>query len=68
MSADLNKVWLGVAAEVWHRPPGRLERALAVLLRSPGLARALLATPSLVVPWILASAAAFASGATLTNH
>ncbi|WP_433136347.1 hypothetical protein ACQPZ8_29500 [Actinomadura nitritigenes] len=60
---DLDRVWLGVAAQVWHRPPGRGERALAVLLRSPGLARALVSTPSLLLPWLLASVTTLAAGA-----
>src|SRR6266516_167897 len=41
---DLDRVWLGVAAAVWQRRPGRLERLAGRLLRSPGLARALLTT------------------------
>ena len=45
---DLDRVWLGVAAEVWRRRPGRIERSATRVLRSPGLARALLTTPSLV--------------------
>ena len=45
---DLDRVWTNVAAEVWRRHPGRLERTAAKLLRSPGLARALLTTPSLL--------------------
>lgn len=59
---DLERVWLGVAARVWHRPPGRVERALAVLLRSDGLARALLSTPSLLLPWLLATVAVLGAG------
>ena len=46
---DLHRVWTEVAAEVWRRRPGPLERAAGRLLRSPGLARALVATPSLLV-------------------
>ncbi|HEY6791830.1 MAG TPA: hypothetical protein VI365_31390, partial [Trebonia sp.] len=42
---DLGRVWTGVAAELWRRHPGPLERLAARLLRSPGLARALLTTP-----------------------
>jgi hypothetical protein len=56
-------VWLGVAAQVWRREPGPVERLAARLLRSPGLARALLTTPSLLVPWLIASAAVFTAGA-----
>jgi hypothetical protein len=63
---DLGRVWIGVAGEVWRRRPGRLERSAAVLLRSPGLARALLTTPSLLVPWLLASIAVLGSGAAVT--
>jgi hypothetical protein len=63
---DLQRVWLGVAAQVWRREPGPVERLAARLLRSPGLARALLSTPSLLVPWLIASAAVFAAGAAAT--
>ena len=60
---DLDRVWTNLAAEVWRRRPGRLERAAARMLKSPGLARALLTTPSLLLPWLTASAAVFAIGA-----
>jgi hypothetical protein len=60
---DLHRVWLGVAAQVWRREPGRAERFAGWLLRSPGLARALLTTPSLLVPWLIASAAVLIAGA-----
>ncbi|HEY7012353.1 MAG TPA: hypothetical protein VH480_06345 [Streptosporangiaceae bacterium] len=63
---DLNRVWIGVAAQVWHRQPGRLERTAARLLRSPGLARALLTTPSLLLGWVIASAVVLAAGAVAT--
>ena len=63
---DLGRVWVAVAAQVWHRPPGRMERAAARLLRSPGLARALLTTPSLLLPWLIASAVILAAGAAAT--
>jgi len=63
---DLERVWLGVAAQVWRRETGPMERLLAGLLRSPGLARALLSTPSLLIPWLIASAAVFAAGAAAT--
>src|SRR5690242_21885366 len=46
---DLGRVWISVATQVWHRQPGWLERMAARLLRSPGLARAVLTTPSLLV-------------------
>jgi hypothetical protein len=60
---DLNRVWIALAAEVWRRHPGRLERTAARLLRSPGLARALLTTPSLLVPWLVSTVVVFGAGA-----
>jgi hypothetical protein len=60
---DLDRVWTGVAAEVWRRHPGRIERIAARLLRSPGLARALLTTPSLLLPWLISTAVVFGVGA-----
>jgi hypothetical protein len=62
-SVDLGRVWAGVAAEVWRRHPGRIERAAARLLRSPGLARALVTTPSLLLPWLISTAVVFGVGA-----
>ncbi len=59
---DLNRVWTGVAAEVWRRHPGPVERLAARLLRSPGLARALVTTPSLLLPWLISTAAVFGLG------
>ncbi|MEK8110453.1 hypothetical protein NKG94_51300 [Micromonospora sp. M12] len=38
-----------MAAQVWRRRPGAMERLAGHLLRSPGLARALVTTPSLVL-------------------
>lgn len=63
LDLDLDRVWVSVAAEVWRRHPGRLELAAARLLRSPGLARALFTTPSLLLPWLIASAVVLAVGA-----
>jgi len=63
---DLDRVWLGVATEVWRRRPGRIERSAIRLLRSPGLARALLTTPSLLVPWLIASVVVLAAGVAAT--
>jgi hypothetical protein len=63
---DLDRVWIGVAAQVWHRQPGRLERTAVRLLRSPGLARALVTTPSLLLGWVIASAVVLAAGAVAT--
>jgi hypothetical protein len=59
---DLSRVWTGVAAEVWRRHPGPVERIAGRLLRSPGLARALLTTPSLLLPWLISTAVIFAAG------
>jgi hypothetical protein len=63
---DLSRVWISVAAQVWRREPGRLERTAGRLLRSPGLARALLTTPSLLLPWLLTSVVVLAAGAAAT--
>jgi hypothetical protein len=63
---DLDRVWISVAAQVWRRRPGVLERTAARLLRSPGLARALLTTPSLLLPWLIASVVVLAAGAAAT--
>src|ERR1700678_353403 len=60
---DLGRVWTGVAAEVWRRHPGPVERLAARLLRSPGLARALLTTPSLLLPWLISTVVIFVVGA-----
>jgi hypothetical protein len=54
-----------VAPLTWRRP-GLVERAAGRLLRSPGLARALVTTPSLLVPWLIASAVVLGAGAGLT--
>jgi hypothetical protein len=64
---DLDRVWIGVAAQVWRRQPGPVERTAGRLLRSPGLARALLTTPSLLLPWLIASVAVLAVGAVATR-
>jgi hypothetical protein len=50
---------------MWRRP-GFVELSAARLLRSPGLARALVTTPSLLLPWLIASAVVFAAGAFAT--
>lgn len=67
LDVDLDRVWVGVAAQVWRREPGRLERLVGRLLRSPGLARALLTTPSLLVPWLLATVGVLAAGVLVTQ-
>jgi hypothetical protein len=60
---DLGLVWTGIAAEVWRRHPRRLERTATRLLRSPGLARALVTTPSLLLPWLISTVVVFSVGA-----
>jgi hypothetical protein len=64
---DLGRVWISVAAQVWRRQPGWLERTAGRMLRSPGLARALLTTPSLLLPWLLTTIAVLAAGAAATT-
>jgi hypothetical protein len=64
---DLHRVWVRVAAEVWCRRPGPAERLAGRALRSPGLARALVITPSLVVGWVIASAVVLAAGMVATR-
>lgn len=59
---DLQRVWVGLAAEVWRRRPGLAERLARRALRSQGLARALVTTPSLLVGWLIASAVVLAAG------
>jgi hypothetical protein len=53
-------------AETWSRRPGLVERASGRLLRSAGLARALVTTPSLLLPWLIASAVVLGAGAAAT--
>jgi hypothetical protein len=59
---DLSRVWTGVAAEVWRRHPHPVERLAASLLRSPGLASALVTTPSLLLPWLISTVVVFSLG------
>ncbi|WP_051367936.1 hypothetical protein [Hamadaea tsunoensis] len=59
---DLDRVWVGVAAQVWRRRPHRIERLAAIVLRSPGLARALTTTPSLLPGSLIATALILAVG------
>ena len=63
---DLGRVWLGVAAQVWRREPGWAERAAGRLLRSPGLARALVTTPSLLLGWLIATPVVLVAGVLAT--
>jgi hypothetical protein len=50
----------------WLRPPGVIERLAARLLRSPGLARALVTTPSLLLGWVVATVVVLAAGLAAT--
>ena len=59
---DLHRVWLGVGGVLWRRRRGLGERRAGRALRSPGLARALVATPSLLLGWVIASAVVLAAG------
>ena len=63
---DLGRVWRAVATEVWRRQPSWLERRAARWLGSPGLARALLTTPSLLVAWLISTVVVLAVGAAAT--
>ena len=62
VDVDLDRVWLGVAAKVWRRRPGQVERLAGRALRSPGLARALVTTPSLLLAWVIATAVVLVAG------
>jgi hypothetical protein len=68
LDVDLDRVWSGVAAEAWASPVGRVERLAGRLLGSPGLARALVNTPSLVLSWVLASALVLGIGVMVTRQ
>ncbi len=62
LGIDFERVWTGVSGEVWSRDIGPVERLAARLLCSPGLARALVATPSLILSWIVATLVVLAVG------
>ncbi len=53
---------------MWRRKPGPFERLASWLLRSPGLARALVTTPSLLLGWIIASVVVLGAGAAATSR
>jgi len=67
LDVDLDRVWQRVSAEVWASPVGAVERLAGRLLGSPGLARALVTTPSLVLSWLVATAAVLAVGVVVTR-
>ena len=49
-------------------PPGAVERLAGRLLRSPGLARALVTTPSLLLGWVIATAVVLVAGVLATRE
>jgi hypothetical protein len=63
---DLGRVWRAVATEVWRRQPSWLEGRVQRWLGSPGLARALLTTPSLLVAWLISTVVVLAVGLAAT--
>jgi hypothetical protein len=64
-ATGVGAAWVGAAPVAWRRP-GQVERAAGRLLRSPGLARALVTTPSLLLPWLIATVVVLAAGAGVT--
>ncbi len=66
LDVDLDRVWTGVAARVWCPAPSPAERLVGWLLRSPGLARALVVTPSLMLGWLVASCVVLIAGIAAT--
>lgn len=67
LDVDLEKVWVGVAAEAWASPVSWPERVAARLLGSPALARSLVTTPALFLSWVLATAAVLGAGVLVTS-
>ncbi len=63
---DFERVWHGVTGEIWAREVGAIERLAVRVLGSPGLARALVTTPSLLLSWVLASLVVIAVGIFVT--
>ena len=64
---NFDRVWNGISAGIWATERSSLERLASRLLRSPALARALVATPSLFVAWLLASVVIFVVGGIMTQ-
>jgi hypothetical protein len=63
---EVSAGWARLDAELWRRRPGPLERLAGHLLRSPGLARALVITPSLLLGWVVASTVVLLAGTLAT--
>jgi hypothetical protein len=66
LDIDLDRVWTGIAAETLAEQPGAVERFAAWALHSPGLARAIVTTPSLVMSWLIATAVVLGVGVLAT--
>jgi hypothetical protein len=66
-TVDLGRVWARVAADAWSSPTGRVEPLAVAVLRSPGLARALVTTPALIASWIGATVVVLLVGAIATR-
>jgi hypothetical protein len=62
---DVQATWFGIAGRMWETPRSPLEGWLGRVSGSPATARALVATPSLFVAWVIASVVVFALGALL---
>jgi hypothetical protein len=62
IDVDLSGIWTGVMSQVWAGRPGRTELVARRVLRSAGLARALVTTPSLLLSWLVASVVVLAAG------
>lgn len=67
LDIDLDRVWHGVAGEVWSEPVPPVERIARKVLQSAALARVLVVSPLLIVAWIIASAIVFALGVIVTQ-
>lgn len=64
---DLQRVWSGIAGEVWARQPGPFERLIIRLGLPPVLGRVISATPSLLPSWLVATVIVFALGIGVTH-
>lgn len=64
---DIGRVWHGVTGRMWERQPGPFERLVRRLSGSPAVARALVATPSLLMAWLIASVLIVVLGAFITE-
>lgn len=67
LDVDLERPWHGVMGEVWSRPVGPVEKIARKAFGSAALARILVASPLMILAWIIASALVFALGAVVTQ-